>query len=116
MLDVLARNREHVHIRLYRAKTNETLREQLARAQFEGFSTESSHALEYMLPLTDVSPLVGSDEIGDVNKQSILPFARGVDQSVDGLQHADFAEEIDLRHRERRIHRATACRTSESVT
>src|SRR5262245_9725953 len=108
MLDVFARNCEHIHVRFDGTQAHETLSEKLSRAKLQLLRAKSSHALQDMLPLPHMSPFVRPNEIGDVKQESVLTFASGVDEMIDGLQDADFAEEIDLSHGERRFHRTAA--------
>ena len=104
MFDVLARDGEDVHVRFYGAKTDEAFSKQLAGALFEGLGPKGRHALEDVCAFADVGAFIGADEVGDVNEQRVLALARGVDQAVDGLEHAHFAEEVDLSHGESRFH------------
>src|SRR5688500_13792906 len=59
--------------------------------------------------------LVGPDEVTDVPEQFIVSLGGGIDELVDGLEHSHLAEQINLRHREGRIHGSAARRSGQAV-
>src|SRR5262245_8403053 len=83
MFDIFPRDGEDVHIRLHGTEADETFGEKLAGSQFEFLRAERGHAFEDVLTFADMSSLIGSDEIGDVEKEGVVAVARSVDESVD---------------------------------
>src|SRR5687767_10720008 len=90
--DLLTRDGEYVHVMLYRAEAHEAFGEQFAGALLEVLRVKVGHHFDDVAAFADVRALVGTDEIADVAQQFIVAVPGGIDELVDGLEHADLAE------------------------
>src|SRR5438046_1526893 len=66
MLEILSRDREHIHVFLECAQAYEALGEKFPCAFLEGLGFEMGHHFDDACAFAHVGPLVGPDEIGDV--------------------------------------------------
>src|ERR1019366_4377921 len=115
VLDLLAAEGLHVDFLPDGTEADQAFGEQLARAQLQRLGVEVRHDLDDVRALADMRALVGPDIVGDMTEQLVIAVGGGVDEVVDGLEHADLAEEVDLRHGEGGIHRAAAGGAGEAV-
>lgn len=116
VFDVFPRNSEDIHIGLHRSQADQAFGEELPCAQFQILSAQGGHALENALTFPDMGSFIGPNEIGNMEEQGVMPLASGVDQAIDGFEHADLAKQVDFCHGKRRIHRAAAGRPRQPIS
>src|SRR5262245_30977828 len=80
-----------------RAEAYQAFGEEFAGPHLQILHPQFGHHLEDMLALTDMGALIGPNKVGDMRDHRIVPLTRLFDQRADGLEHADLAEQVDLR-------------------
>src|SRR5262249_21281756 len=97
-LDVVTGDGEDVHVFRDCAETDEAFGEEFAGPEFESLGFEVGHHADDAAALADVGAFVGADIVSNMAQHLVIAISGGVDELVDGLEHADFAEEVDLGH------------------
>ena len=83
--------------------------------QFEFLVAQVGHAADDVLAFPHVGAFVRSNEVGHVGQHRVVFVACPVDEAVDRLEHADFAEQVDLGHGVRGFHGAAAGGAGQAV-